>query len=62
MKAHLHIRAATAGKTPKAWALPRFWVSIRSYKKQPVKKIWDRILGLAGLKFAVATQHIKILF
>ena len=47
-------RAATAGKAPKAWALPRFWVSIRSYKKQPVKKIWGRILGLAWLKFAVA--------
>ena len=47
-------RAATAGKAPKAWALPRFWISIRSYKKQPVKKIWDRILGLAWLKFAVA--------
>ena len=33
-----YFRAATAGKAPKAWALPRFWVSIRSYKKQPVKK------------------------
>ena len=32
-------RAATAGKAPKAWALPRFWVSIFPYKKQPVKKI-----------------------
>ena len=32
-------RAATAGKAPKAWALPRFWVSICSYKKQHVKKI-----------------------
>ena len=32
-------RAATAGKTPKAWALPRFWISIRSYKKQLVKKM-----------------------
>ena len=31
-------RAATACKAPKAWALPRFWVSICSYKKQPVKK------------------------
>ena len=50
----LSIRAATAGKAPKAWALPRFWVSIRSYKKQPVKKIWGRILDLAWLKFAVA--------
>ena len=39
---------------PKAWALPRFWVSIRSYKKQQVKKIWGIILGLAWLKFAVA--------
>ena len=29
-------------------------VSIRSYKKQPVKKSWGRILGLAWLKFAVA--------
>ena len=35
-------------------SLPRFWVSIRSYKKQPVKKNWGRILGLAWLKFAVA--------
>ena len=42
-----------AGKAPKAWALPRFWVSIHTYKKQPVKKIWGRILGLAWLKFAV---------
>ena len=47
-------RAATAGKAPKAWALPKFWVSICSYKKQAVKKIWGRILGLAWLKFAVA--------
>ena len=46
-----------AGKAPKAWALPRFWVSIRSYKKQPVKKIWGRTLGLAWLKFAVATYE-----
>ena len=28
--------------------------SICSYKKQPVKNIWGRILGLARLKFAVA--------
>ena len=48
-------RAATAGKASKAWALPRFWVSIRSYKKQPIKKNWGRILGLAWLKFAVAS-------
>ena len=34
----LMFRAATAGKAPKAWALPRLWVSIRSYKKQPEKK------------------------
>ena len=33
------LRGATAGKAPKAWALPRFWVSTRSYKKQSVKKI-----------------------
>jgi hypothetical protein len=48
------VRGATAGKAPKAWDWPRFWVSIRSYKKQPVKKICGRILGLAWLKFAVA--------
>ena len=29
-------------------------LAICSYKKQPVKKIWGRILGLAWLKFAVA--------
>ena len=30
---------ATAGKAPKAWvcALPRFWVSKGSYKKEPVE-------------------------
>ena len=39
---------------PKAWALPGFWASIRSYKKQPVKKTWGRVLGLAWLKFAMA--------
>ena len=46
-------RGAMAGKAPKAWALPRFWVSIHFYKKQPVKKIGGRILGLAWLKFAM---------
>ena len=43
-----HHRAATAGKAPKAWALPRFW------EEQPVKKHWGRILSLAWLKFVVA--------
>ena len=47
-------RGATAGKAPQGWALPRFWVSIRSYKKQRVKKIWGRILGFVWLKFAEA--------
>ena len=47
-------RGATAGKAPQGLGLPRFWVSIRSYKKQPVKKNWGRVLGLAKLKFAVA--------
>ena len=49
IKAHCMIRAAMAGKAPKAWALPRFWVSIRSYKKQLVKEIWSRILGLSAI-------------
>jgi hypothetical protein len=39
-----------AGKAPKAWALPRFWYTTRFYKKQPVKQIWGRILGLAWLQ------------
>ena len=30
--------APRLARPPKAWALPRFWVSIHSYKKQPVKK------------------------
>ena len=50
----MSIRGTKAGKASKAWALPIFWVSICSYKKQPVKKIWSRILGLAWLKFTVA--------
>ena len=49
-------RGATAGKAPKI--LPRFWVSIRSYKKQLVKEIWGRILGLAWLKFVVAPLSV----
>ena len=47
-------RAATAAMAAKIWSLPRFWVSIHSYKKQQVKKNWGRILDLAWLKFAVA--------
>ena len=47
-------RAATAGKAGKVWSFPRFWVSIRSYKKQLVKKFGGRILDLAWLKFTVA--------
>ena len=53
-------RAATAGKVGKVWSLPRLWVSIRSYKKQPVKKILGRILDLAWLKFAVAALAYTI--
>ena len=34
----LLLRAVTAAKAAKDWSLPRFWVSIRSYKKEPVKK------------------------
>ena len=44
----------TAGKAGKVWFLPIFWVSIRSYKKQQVKKFWCRILDLVWHKFAVA--------
>ena len=47
-----------AGKAGKVWSLPRFWVSIHSYKKQTVKKFLVTILDLAWLKFAVAALHI----
>ena len=53
-------RAATVCKAPKAWALPRFWVSKCSYKKQLVKKFWGRILGLAWLKFTVAAVQLIV--
>ena len=53
----LDSRAATAGKAGKGWSLPRFWVSIRSYKKQLVKNFWGRIMDLARLKFAVAALY-----
>ena len=46
-------RVATAGKAGKVWSLPRFWVSIFSYKKQPVKTFLGRILDPSQLKFAV---------
>ena len=42
-------RDAMAGKAPKAaWALPRFWVSIGSYKKQLVKNFGLRYWALPG--------------
>ena len=50
---HIMFTAATTAKAAKDWSLPRFWVSICSYNKQPVKKNWGRILGLAWLKFTV---------
>ena len=42
-------RAATAGKHPRAWALLRFWVSLRFYNKQPDKKLGSRIFGVLNL-------------
>ena len=55
---NIRYRVATSNKAPKVWALPKFWVLICSYQKQPVKKILGRILGrilgLVWLKFAVA--------
>ena len=48
---------ATAGKV---WSLHRFWVSIHSYKKQPVKIYFDRILDLARIKFAMAALSTEI--
>ena len=56
----LRARAATAGKAAKDWSLPRFWVSLCYYKKQPFKEIWGRILDFAWLKFAVADLDIVV--
>ena len=58
-KSILGIRAAMAAKEGKVRCLPRFWVSIPSYKKQPVKNFLDRILDLVWLKFAMAALGIK---
>jgi hypothetical protein len=46
--------APRLARPPRPGPCLEFWVSIGSYKKQPVKKIWARILGLAWLKFVVA--------
>ena len=40
--------ATTATETSKARALPRFWISILSYKKQLVQKIWGRVAQIRG--------------
>ena len=53
-------RATMAGKAGKIWSLPRFWVSLRSCKKQNFQKKLDRILDLAWLKFAVAALVDRI--
>ena len=45
-----------AAKAAKDWSLPRFWVSIGSYKKQPVQKVWGSILNFAWVKFEVASH------
>ena len=45
---YLLLRAATAGKAGKVWSLPRFWVTIRSYKTQLVKKIGVEYWTLPG--------------
>ena len=48
------------GKVGKVWSLPRFWVTLRSYNKQPVKKCGlEYWLDLAWLKFAVAALDIQ---
>ena len=49
---HPLTRAATAGMAGKVGSLPRFWVAIRSHKKQPVKKFW--VEYWTWLKFALA--------
>ena len=50
-------QASTAANAVKDWSLARFWVLIRSYKKQPVKKFRGRILDIAWLKFTVAALY-----
>ena len=38
MQVPVLFRAAIATKASKAWALPKFWVSIRSYRNNPTIK------------------------
>jgi hypothetical protein len=59
-----HALHVTYTGPPRLVRLPRpglqFWDSICSYKKQLVKKIWGRILGLVWLKFAVAALNYRV--
>ena len=52
-----YFRATLAGKAGKVWSLPRFWVSIHSYKETTGQKL-GRILDLAWLKFSVAALYL----
>ena len=36
---YIKARTTTVDRAGKVWSMPRFWVSIHSYKKQTVKKI-----------------------
>ena len=44
------VRSAEATKAPKARALPKVWVSIHSYKKQPVNKFGVEYWALAQIR------------
>ena len=55
----MRVRAATANKASKDRALPKCWVSICFYKKQPVKKIWTKSESWP-VQFFVSVLHKQL--
>jgi hypothetical protein len=47
-------RAATATKASKAWALPKFWVTVNPISTRGADYAHHSTMGLVWLKFAVA--------
>ena len=47
-------RGAIAGKAAKAWALPRFWVTVNPISTRGADYAHHSTMGLVWLKFAVA--------
>jgi hypothetical protein len=50
----LKCRGATATKASKAWALPKFWVTVNPISTRGADYAHQSTMGLVWLKFAVA--------